>query len=334
MKRVIGIGNALVDIMVPVADEELLTRFSLPKGSMQLVDSVASERVKTGTEQMARTISAGGSVANTIHALGILAASPGYVGSVGRDSTGEFFAGELRDAGVDPVLIMRESPTGTAVALVTPDSERTFATHLGAAIELIAEELNEEMFRGYDILYLEGYLIINFDLTLRACQIAKSLGMQVAIDLASYNVVEDNRERFQQIVADYIDILFANEEEALALTGKEAEEAAEILSESCEVVIVKTGSRGSVIRRGEEVVRVNILPVNPIDTTGAGDMYAAGFLFGYSKGESLDTCGVYGTILAGNVIEVMGAKLPSDRWKSVMEVMAQGTAHKAQSKKS
>ncbi len=323
MKRVIGIGNALVDIMVPVADEELLSRFSLPKGSMQLVDSNASERVKAGTSSMRRTVSAGGSVANTIHALGILGTSPGYIGSVGRDSTGEFFAGELRNAGVDPVLFLRESPSGTAVALVTPDSERTFATHLGAAIELNADELNEDLFRGYDILYLEGYLIINFDLTLRACQLAKSLGMQVAIDLASYNVVDDNRDRFQQIVTNYVDILFANEEEALALTGKGADEAAALLSESCEIVIVKTGSRGSLIRRGEEIVRVNILPVNPIDTTGAGDMYAAGFLFGYSKGESLDRCGVYGTILAGNVIEVMGAKLPSERWNSVMEVMNQ-----------
>lgn len=323
MKRVIGIGNALVDIMVPVADEELLARFSLPKGSMQLVDSDASERVKAGTASMRRTVSAGGSVANTIHALGILGTSPGYIGSVGRDSTGEFFAGELRNAGVDPVLFLRESPSGTAVALVTPDSERTFATHLGAAIELNADELNEDLFRGYDILYLEGYLIINFDLTLRACQLAKSLGMLVAIDLASYNVVDDNRDRFQQIVTDYVDILFANEEEALALTGKGADEAAAILSESCEVVVVKTGSRGSLIRRGEEIVRVNILPVNPIDTTGAGDMYAAGFLFGYSKGESLDRCGVYGTILAGNVIEVMGAKLPAERWNSVMEVMNQ-----------
>jgi sugar/nucleoside kinase (ribokinase family) len=323
MKRVIGIGNALVDIMVPVADEELLARFSLPKGSMQLVDSYASERVKAGTATMRRTVSAGGSVANTIHALGILGTSPGYIGSVGRDSTGDFFAGELRNAGVDPVLFLRESPTGTALALVTPDSERTFATHLGAAIELNADELNEDLFRGYDILYLEGYLIINFDLTLRACQLAKSLGMLVAIDLASYNVVDDNRDRFQQIVTDYVDILFANEEEALALTGKGADEAAAILSESCEVVVVKTGSRGSLIRRGEEIVRVNILPVNPIDTTGAGDMYAAGFLFGYSKGESLDRCGVYGTILAGNVIEVMGAKLPAERWNSVMEVMNQ-----------
>lgn len=323
MKRVLGIGNALVDIMVPVSDEEILTRFSLPKGSMQLVDSNASELVKAGTAMMKRTVSAGGSVANTIHALGILSTSPGYIGSVGRDSTGEFFAAELRNAGVDPVLFMRESPTGTAVALVTPDSERTFATHLGAAVELIADELNEALFSGYDILYLEGYLIINFDLTLRACQLAKSLGMKVAIDLASYNVVEDFHDRFQQIVTDYVDILFANEEEALALTGKGAEESATILSESCEVVIVKTGSSGSLIRRGEETVRVNILPVSPIDTTGAGDMYAAGFLFGYLKGEPLDRCGVYGTILAGNVIEVMGAKLPADRWISVMEVINQ-----------
>ena len=321
MKRVIGIGNALVDIMVPLADEGLLNTFSLPKGSMQLVDTLTSERVKAGTSGMGNTISAGGSVANTIHALGVLGSQPGYIGSVGSDSTGEFFAGELRSAGVDPVLFMRESATGTAVALVTPDSERTFATHLGAAVELNADELSEELFRGYDILYLEGYLIINFELTLKACQLAKALGMEVAIDLASYNVVDDNRDRFQQIVTDYVDIIFANEEEAKALTGRDADEAAAIISETCDVVIVKTGSRGSVIRRGDEMVRVNVIPVTPVDTTGAGDMYAAGFLYGYSKGETLDRCGVFGTILAGNVIEVMGAKHPDSRWDSIKEVL-------------
>jgi len=315
MMRIIGIGNALVDIMVRVKSDELLRAFSLPGGSMQLVDEGKSKLVKSATASMERSVSAGGSIANTIHTLGMLGAKPGYIGSVGSDQTGDIFIRELEAAGVDPVMFRRTCPTGTAVAFVTPDSERTFAVHLGAAVELNGSEINEDLLKGYDILYLEGYLIINFELTLKACRIAKSLGMLVAIDLASYNVVEDNKERFEEIVRDYVDILFANEEEAKALTGKEAEEAARELAEKCAVVIVKTGSKGSIIIRGEEVVKVGVITASPIDTTGAGDMYAAGFLYGFANNEPLARCGEYGATLAGNVIEVMGSKLPGDRWE-------------------
>jgi sugar/nucleoside kinase (ribokinase family) len=322
MMRIIGIGNALVDIMVRLSDDKVLTSFSLPKGSMQLVDSVTSDFIREGTSMLERSVSAGGSVANTIHALGILGASPGYIGSVGNDTAGDFFSGELRNAGVDPRMFQRVTPTGTALAFVTPDSERTFATHLGAAVELKEGELNEEMFVGYDILYLEGYLIINFDLAKRACQIARSLGMMVAIDLASYNVVEDNRKRFEELINGYVDILFANEEEARALTGLDAEEAAGVISKSCQVAVVKTGRRGSLIRRGDELVSIGVIPVNPVDSTGAGDLYAAGFLYGYANGEPLDRCGVYGALLAGSVMEVYGAKLSAEKWSSIKEQMS------------
>lgn len=321
--RIIGIGNALVDIMVRLEDEAMLGNFSLPKGSMQLVNEERAEHVKSGTSHLERSVSPGGSIANTIHTLGVLGARPGYIGSVGNDETGRFFTSELELAGVVPYMFQRESATGTAVALVTPDSERTFAVHLGAAVELAASELNEAMFKGFDILYLEGYLIINYDLTLRACRIAKSLGLKVALDLASYNVVEANRAQFEEIIDGYVDILFANEDEAKAISGKEAEEAAGILSEKCQVVVVKTGSKGSLIRRGEEVIKVGVVPAKPIDTTGAGDMYAAGFLYGYARGESLDRCGVFGALLAGHVIEVMGSKLPSDRWSLLKKELLQ-----------
>ncbi len=317
MKRVIGIGNALVDIMVRVPGEEMLKQFSLPKGSMQLVDESRSESVKNGTGDLARSVSSGGSVANTIHALGMLGASPGYIGSVGTDDTGDFFSSDLISAGVDPILFRRNCPTGTAVALVTPDSERTFATHLGAAVDLNIDELNEELFRGYDILYVEGYLIPNIDLVDRACSIAKALGMEVALDLSSYNIVDENLESFRKIVGRHVDILFANEDEARSFTGLEPGPALTELAKMCGIAVVKTGRDGSMIRRGEELVRVGIIDVNPVDTTGAGDMYAAGFLYGYCKGEPLDSCGAYGALLAGSVIENMGAKLPPEKWPSI-----------------
>ena len=317
MKRVIGIGNALVDIMVRIPDETLLGEFSLPKGSMQLVDSEKSEEVKSGTQHLEWSVSSGGSVANTIHTLGMLGASPGYIGSVGMDETEAFFNKDMLGAGVMPILFSRESPTGTAVALVTPDSERTFATHLGAAVDLDAAEITADLLKGYDILYVEGYLIANPGLVTRVCQVAKSLGMEIALDLSSYNVVEAYREDFRNIVGSYVDILFANEEEAKAYTGLDAEAALELISDQCAVAIVKTGSKGSMIKRGEETVKVGVIPVIPLDSTGAGDMYAAGFLYGYANDEPLDKCGVYGAILAGSVLEYMGSKLPPYKWPEI-----------------
>jgi len=323
MKRVIGIGNALVDIMVKIPGEELLKEFNMPKGSMQLVDAERSEQVKRGTGNLARSVSSGGSVANTIHALAILGARPGYIGSTGTDELGEYFVNDLLAAGADPVIFRRSCATGTAVALVTPDSERTFATYLGAAVDLNSAEISDGLLEGYDILYIEGYLITSFELVESLCRTAKSLGMEVALDLSSFNVVEAFREQFSKITREYVDILFANEEEAKALTGLDAEEAVSALSEFCRITVVKTGCRGSLIRRGAEILRIGVIPVKPVDTTGAGDMYAAGFLYCYCKDEPLDQCGAFGALLAGSVIEHIGAKLPSEKWSEIKTILNQ-----------
>lgn len=323
MKRVIGIGNALVDIMVKVPGEEILEGFGLPKGSMQLVDSSRSESVKNGTGSFPRSVSSGGSVANTIHALAMLGASPGYIGSTGTDDMGDYFVNDLINAGGEPIIFRRSCATGTAVALVTPDSERTFATHLGAAVELNAGEISDALFEGYDILYIEGYLITNFELVETLGKKARELGMEVALDLSSYNVVEAFRHQFTEIIGKYVDIIFANEEEAKALTGMDAGEAVKKLSETCRIAVVKTGSKGSLIRRGEEIISVGVIPVKPVDTTGAGDMYAAGFLYCYCKGEPLDQCGAFGALLAGSVIEHIGAKLPADKWSEIRAILNQ-----------
>jgi sugar/nucleoside kinase (ribokinase family) len=317
MKKILGIGNALVDVMTQIDNDNVLKEFSLPKGSMQLVDDVKSAEVKAGTEKFKRRLASGGSAANTIHGLGMLGLKTGFIGSVGKDETGDFFEKDMKSAGVDTLLFRRESVTGTAVALISHDSERTFATHLGAATELHDAELKAKYFKGYNILYLEGYLIFNKPLVETACKIAKSLKMKVALDLASYNVVEMMHKDFKDIIENYVDIIFANEMEAKAYTGKDPEEALKILSEFCEVAVVKTGSEGSLIKRGEEVLKVGTIKVKLRDTTGAGDLYASGFLYGYANGFSLEKCGLFGSVLAGNVIELIGAKMNGRRWTRI-----------------
>jgi sugar/nucleoside kinase (ribokinase family) len=317
MKKILGIGNALVDIVTLIDDEQILNKFALPKGSMQLVDNEKSKTVKTGTVNCNKTMASGGSAANTIHGLAMIGIEAGFIGSIGKDETGDFFENDLKNAGVKTFLSRHQTPTGTAVALITPDSERTFATHLGAAVELNADDLNPSDFKGYDILYLEGYLIINKPLVVAACKIAKANKMKIALDLASYNVVEAKLGDFKEIVEQYVDILFANEEEAKAFTGLDAETAVFRLSEFCETAVVKIGSEGSWLKRGEEVIKIGTIPVKSKDTTGAGDLYAAGFLYGVATNDTLENCGLYGAILSGKVIEIYGARLDHGRWGEI-----------------
>ena len=319
MKKILGIGNALVDIVTLIDDEQILNKFALPKGSMQLVDHEKSKTIKNGTANHSRTMASGGSAANTIHGLAMVGIESGFIGSIGKDETGDFFESDLKNAGVKTFLQRHQSPTGTAVALITPDSERTFATHLGAAVELNAEDLNASDFKGYNILYIEGYLIINKPLVIAACKIAKANKMKIALDLASYNVVEARLGDFKEIVEKYIDILFANEEEAKAFTGMMPEEALKIISGLCDVAVIKVGSEGSWIKRGEEVLKIGTIKVNPVDTTGAGDLYAAGFLYGYSKNFDLEKCGILGSHMAGKVIEIVGARMDEHKWLEIKQ---------------
>jgi sugar/nucleoside kinase (ribokinase family) len=322
MKKVLGIGNALVDVMTMIDDDSVLKKFDLPKASMQLVDNVKSATIKSETQNCRRTLASGGSAANTIHGLAMLGINSGFIGSIGKDEIGDFFENDMKKAGVNTILLRRDSYTGTAVALISTDSERTFATHLGAAVELEARDLSASQFEEYDILYLEGYLIINKPLVETACMIAKEKGLKVAIDLASYNVVDAYRNDFLEIIEKYADIVFANADEARSFTGLEPEQALNEISQICEIAVVKMGAEGSWIKRGEEMIRIDAATVDLKDTTGAGDLYASGFLYGLSRGEDLVKCGLYGSVLAGRVIENVGARMDDKKWRLVKSDVA------------
>lgn len=321
MMRILGIGNALVDVMTLIDNDNILEKFSLPKGSMQLVDGEISSRIKEGTSDFKRNRVSGGSAANTIHGLAMLGMETGFIGSIGKDDTGDFFENDMKQAGVHTFLSRRNTVTGTAVALISPGSERTFATHLGAAVELDTNDLNEDYFLDYNILYMEGYLIFNKALVEKACRIAKKHNMKIALDLASYNVVDAKLSDFKEIIENYIDIVFANEEEARSFTGLAPMEALDVISDLCEIAVIKVGKDGSLIKRGVELIKIGTIAVECIDTTGAGDLYASGFLYGYAKGLPLDVCGQYGSVLAGHVIEIVGARMDKTRWGKIMEML-------------
>lgn len=322
MTKVLGLGNALVDIMTKLKDDSFLAEHSLPKGSMQLVDLKTSGDIIKHTLNFEKQLQSGGSAANTIHGLSNLGIQTGYIGKVGNDELGVFFKNDMEKNNIEPKLFSSNTETGRAIALVSPDSERTFATYLGAAVELSAENLSPNLFKGYEYFHLEGYLVINNELVLKAVKLAKENGLKVSLDLASYNVVEGNLEFLHNLVSNYVDIVFANEEEARAYTGKNPMDALDEISKECEIAIVKIGSKGSLIKRGEEFCKVDSIGIYPTDTTGAGDLYASGFFYGLIKGMSLKNCGKIGSITSGKVIEVLGSKMPEKSWIEIREMIS------------
>ena len=317
MKKILGMGNALTDILLRIENDEVLAKLNLPKGSMQLVDGGKSKEITTLLSEISPKMATGGSASNTINGITRLGAAAGFVGKIGKDEVGEFFRNDMLNNGVVPHLLYSETPSGQCTVLVSADGERTLCTFLGAACELDAKDLTPEMFVGFDIFHIEGYLVQNHELIRTAVKMAKEAGLQVSVDLASYNVVEENLDFLNEIIRDYIDIVFANEEEARAFTGKEPEQALIHIADHCDIAVVKIGKEGSFIKSGSESVLVKPRLANCIDTTGAGDLYAAGFLYGLANGYSLDICGKIGSLVSGNVVEVLGAKMTDEVWKQI-----------------
>jgi len=319
MSSVLGLGNALVDVLAILENDQLLHDLNLPKGSMQLVDENAAQKVKEATSHIKKDLASGGSAANTIHGLASLGIKTGFIGKIGKDELGQVFKSDMTAHNITPHLLESETNSGHANALISPDSERTFATYLGAAVELSSDDLVNELFQGYKYFHVEGYLVQNKALIEKAYQMAKANGLTTSIDLASFNVVEDNLDFLTNLVHNYVDIVFANEEEAKAYTGKEGLDALNQLAQGTEVAILKLGKEGSMIKRLDEVVTVGIIPANSVDTTGAGDLYAAGFLFGLIQDLPLEKCGKIGSILSGHVIEVVGPKMNESTWSDIQK---------------
>ena len=316
---VLGIGNALVDVLTRIDNDNILNELGLPKGSMQLVDDKVSAHVGKVLEKFDNSMAPGGSAANTIHGLAKCGVKAGYICYTGNDKIGRFFEDAMREVGAQPIVFHSNTmPSGISQAIISPDGERTFATNLGAAVLLNESLLTPDIFQNWDYCYIEGYLIANRPLFRKAIELAKNAGCKVVLDLASYNVVEENRDFLLELLPK-IDIVFANEEEARSLTNTAPEDALDFIAKRCDIAVVKIGSRGSLVKRGDEKLQIGGEKVNVVDTTGAGDLYAAGFLAGLINGYTLKRCGELGTCLAGNVIQVMGAKMREEQWNAVKE---------------
>lgn len=329
MKKIIGIGNALVDVLVQMEDDSLLKELQLPKGGMQLIDVERQHLLNRRIQALHPHKATGGSAGNTILALANLGMQPGYIGKIGRDEMGTFYAENCKQTGIEAQLTLCDTPTGVANTFISPGGERTFGTYLGAAALMQAEEITPQLFSGYELLHIEGYLVQNHELIEKICQTAKQEGLTLSIDLASYNVINSDLPFFRHLVEDYIDIVFANEEECAAYTGTaNPDEGLRLIARQCQLAVVKLGSKGAIAMWGSssplngQKAEAPALKVDVRDTTAAGDFFAGGFLYALCAGAPLDKCLQTGALLSGYVIQVIGTRLTDEAWKEIRSLIS------------
>jgi sugar/nucleoside kinase (ribokinase family) len=309
---VVAVGNAIVDIQHLVT-EDFLSRHGIVRNSMTLIDE---EHALYLTAYFSDAkVASGGSAANTVTGVASFGGQAGYIGKVADDALGAQFTQEFRAVGVKYATTPFAGPPGTARCLIaiTPDGDRSMNTYLGCSTLLSQSDLDADLIRSGRILFLEGYLFDREEAKhafVAAAEIARAAERKVALTLSDLFCVERHRDSFRHLVHGHIDVLFANEAELLALYQTEDFDAAVAESRKhCPIVAVTRSEKGSIIAAGEDTFVVTAAPVaNVIDTTGAGDLYAAGFLWGISTGKTFGDCGRLGSIAAGEVISHVGPR--------------------------
>lgn len=318
---IVGIGSALVDILIH-EDDEFINKTEADKGGMTLVDNTWIEGT-LATASGSATIVAGGSACNTAVGVGKLGGVARFVGKCGNDTWGLQYEDNIEKQNVDPALLRSDSPTGRVLSVVTPDAQRTMFTYLGASAEMRPEEITAECFADAAVVHIEGYLLFNPDLIQAALVTAKKAGALVSMDLASFTVVEQSLELIEKLVADYVDILIANEDEAFAFTGlSDEKQAISALAEKAKIAVLKTGPRGSYISCAGETIHIQPMgDGTALDTTGAGDLWAGGFLFGLVNGYSFQQSGQLGSACGYEVCQVIGAHIPDEGWQRIKKLL-------------
>jgi len=309
---VIGVGNAIVDV-IAAASESLILDLKLKKGAMTLIDADRGEEIYASMSDTTET--SGGSAANTLAGIASFGGKGAYIGKINDDALGRAFRDDLIKIGIDyntpPAL--DGSPTARCLVLVTPDAERTMQTCLGVSVDLGPDDIDEEAIAAAEITYLEGYLFDPPEAQKAFCKAAEAAhasGRRVALSLSDAFCVERHREDFLHLLSGHVDVLFANESEATALFDVDNfEEAVRLTSGHCEIAALTRGSAGCVVvERGtiHEIAAKEVKKV--VDTTGAGDLFAAGFLYGLTHGDGLAKCGMLGAAAAAEVISHYGAR--------------------------
>lgn len=313
---VVGIGNAIVDVLAQASDQ-FLSEQGQPKGSMTLIDTTTADRIYAQLQMLPGGCieRSGGSAGNTMAGLSSLGGRGAYIGKVADDSLGQAFTRDMLKAGTsfDCRPLVNGAPTARCMVMVTPDAQRTMATYLGACVELGPEDVDEALIGKASVVYLEGYLWDKpraKEAFIKAARLAHAAGRKVSLSLSDSFCVERHRSEFLDLVQNHVDILFANEHELLSLYQHDRfEQAVAHASEHCEITAVTRSEKGSVVIARHDVHEVPAFAVSQlVDTTGAGDLYAAGFLFGFTRNRPLVDCARIGALCASEVISHYGAR--------------------------
>ncbi len=312
---VFGFENALMDIQVFVP-EKLLKKLNIQKGVMHLIDEKKSREILEAITKY-KTISVpGGSSANTLSTLALLGGKAAYTGIVSDDFYGRLYISKIAERGVKTLITKKDyGITGTSIILTTEDAERTMNTHLGVCREYTLDDINLDILRDSKIVHCTGYqwdTAPQKEVTMFVLNEAKKLNIEVSFDIADPFCIERNVKDFKNIFSNYVSILFGNKDEATILTGKNdpVEAGKEIINMGVKIAVVKVGSKGSYIVTKDDVIKIDIYPAEKVlDSTGCGDIYGGGFLYGYTRGYSLEKCGKIASFLASQIISVPGVQL-------------------------
>lgn len=323
---VVGIGSALLDIIYNV-DEKILNELRLKKGEMRNVDEYESKSIMKKLSEYVPLIIPGGSCSNTIAGAACLGGKTVFFGKIGNDDQGSLYESKTIELGVLSRLSRHhEKITGHAITFITPDGQRTFATHLGAALHIYKNDLSEEIIKNAKILHLEGYQLEDLEIRetiIHAIKIAKINNVKVSLDLSDASLIKRNYTFIRKLVEEYIDILFANEDEAFGFTGKDPEKALYDLSQHVGVVAIKLGEKGSLIKTKDLMYKINVEKTEVINTNGAGDMYAASILYGIANNMDFNVSGKLASLTASFVVSNHGARLTYDQINRIKLLKAQ-----------
>lgn len=320
-KLIVGVGSALVDILTH-ENETFLEQTGAVKGGMTLVekDFIEAALARSSGE---RKIVPGGSACNTAVGVGRLGGRARFVGKCGNGEWGRFFREDLLRQNVEPALFGSDSPTGRVLSIITPDAQRSMFTYLGASSETQPAELTNGCFENAAVVHIEGYLLFNPELMVTALRAARAAGALISLDLASFTVIDESRDLLDQIVNEYVDVVIANEDEARTFTGfSDEQRSLAVLAQKADIAVVKLGERGSLIAH-----QGRMMPIDPqgsgqaVDTTGAGDLWASGFLYGLVNGHPLKSCGRIGSACGYEVCQVIGAAIPEEGWRRIRKMV-------------
>lgn len=321
-RLVVGIGSALVDLLIHEEDDFIDRTKAAVKGGMTLVDSETIDKI-VGLASGKPDVVPGGSACNTVVGVVNLGGRGRFVGKRGPDELGDLFEAGLKKHQVEPFLFGAPTPTGRVLSIITPDAERTMLTFLGAAAEMSPEEVRGGCFKDAAVVHVEGYLLYNRELMMTALEAALRAGACISLDLASFTVVEDSVGILEDIVDRYVDILIANEDEARVFTGfADEQKAIESLATKADLAVLKIGPRGSLVAFDGCITRIAPQGTGTaVDTTGAGDLWAAGFLYGLVNGFSLEKSGQLGSACGYEVCQVVGADIPARGWDRIRTLL-------------